>query len=236
MKEIMHYFGIEIEFTVTIANILNLLSILESNDSILLASMNKDHGYLFRDNSITPDGIYDLGYEIKTKKLPVSEYNFDRVFTLLQDLNGIIKANDTCSMHLHLSRSGFSIKDHYMLLYEFLQQKHDKEFRRFKGVEMENFSYASYSDARRKYYTQVKRALDTNGVYFVDDMYTSKALLYTINTSYNTIEYRGARGHYSDKISLEDVWNLIKNVAYTFIDIKTMDLLDKYKGKFKYKI
>ena len=231
MKNPIYYFGVEVELTTSFAKLEQLLNLLIKHKDILLANDQNPH-YLFRDPSIIPTGIFELGYEIKTKKLKVSKTNELKVERLIVDLNNLVTSNDTCSIHIHYSRKGADLKDHYMTLYEFLKCGYDSEYRTLLGYSMDNSNYADYSRCRQKYYYSINRQIKSKGQYLVDDTYDSKELLYTVSTIYNTIEYRGMRHHFENKLPIRIITKRLFDVLHTFMSIDLEALRIKYKDVF----
>lgn len=229
------HFGIEIEFTANLAMVQVLLPLLDEYTDILLRSTTLQDGFLFRDPSIVPNGIFDYGFEIKTKKLNTVFANYDRVAQLLIDLNRTVTANDTCSIHMHFSRESNSLRNHYMTLYEYLKLGYAAKYRWVGEYEMANENYADYKKCKRKYLYTVTNQINTNGCYVIDDAYDSKQFLYTINTLYNTIEYRGIRHHFNNEVPIQDIITQLIEVIGVFITIDRTELIAQYKDKFKIK-
>ena len=231
MKRPCCYFGVEIELTTSFGKLEQFLKVLEDHKDILMKN-DTDSYCLFRDPSIVPTDIFGLGYELKTIKLKVSKVNEYKVAQLILDLNDVVTANDTCSIHIHFSFKNADLSDHYMMLYKYLQDGYDKKFRCLYGYAMENYNYADYSRCRNKYFYSITRQIKNKGYYLVDDTYDSKEMLYTVSTVYNTIEYRGMRHHFANQIPIRFIIDRLFEVLHTFMSIDLEQLRLEYKNKF----
>lgn len=208
-KDGLMKFGIEIEIIVSPYRIKDLQETLNCYGNILEYNTEQEgYGYLFRDLSLDPTNLLDYGFEIKTKVLTLGR--LDYVYELLKDLENIVTANDSCSIHVHVSRNGFSLVDHYNILYGFLKSGGYKKILTDGEYRFENFDYANLNDAKVRYLYPFNKILRDNKIKTIDSNYEAgKSSMYRVCHGYNTIEFRGLRHHFCDKVSTDNIYNMI---------------------------
>lgn len=202
-------FGIEIEIIVSPDRIKELQETLNCYGNILEYNTEQEgYGYLFRDLSLDPTNLLDYGFEIKTKVLTPS--HLDYVYELLKDLEKIVTANDSCSIHVHVSRNGFSVVDHYNVLYGFLKSGDYKKILTDGEYRFESFTYANLNDAKVRYLYPFNKILRDNKIKTIDSNYEAgKSSMYRVCHDYNTIEFRGLRHHFCGKVPTNHIYNMI---------------------------
>ncbi|HRT02823.1 MAG TPA: hypothetical protein P5513_02665 [Candidatus Diapherotrites archaeon] len=199
-------FGIEVEFILKFESLFDLMEILKKHQNILIK--NKDisgNAHLFKDISINPlhknrnfENLFHYGLEIKTKKMEFTPENFDKFKSIFEDLSKVVYSNDTCGVHVHCSRKWFSLKDHFALLYEYLKNELYKEFLVIEGNQMSCPMYANLNKTKQYYLNRINKALNNNSKIVIDTTALERKVdLYKVHLEYNTIEFRGLRGHFS---------------------------------------
>jgi hypothetical protein len=118
----------------------------------LLLKNEKYNEYLFFDESLTLDKMFDYAREIKTIKLKYNEENINKFKTFLSELYLICKANDSCGIHVHVSKDKYTLAQHYTLLYEYINKGFAKDLLIVDNIKMEQYRFASYQSCRQKYY------------------------------------------------------------------------------------
>lgn len=212
-------FGIEIEFILNPENTVSLLSLLDQYKDILISNKEfKPSTPLFIDGSVSssvgtsdPSSLFHLGFEIKTRKLEYTKENFDRFKSLFEELSKVVYSNITCGIHVHCSKKWFSLKDHFALLYEYIKNESYKKFLEVEGHKMSCFTYANLSKTRRYYYNRVNKAIKDESTIIIDTCALERKVdLYKVHLDYNSIEFRGLRGHFS-KVSNTGILSTIES-------------------------
>lgn len=212
-------FGIEIEFLVNPESVTALMNVLDKYKETLLVRNKEFKGktFLFTDSSVSPsstnnnsDTLFHYGFEIKTKKLEFNTENFNKFKEFFEDLSKVVYSNETCGLHVHCSRKWFSLKDHFALLYEYIKNESYKKFLEVEGHKMSCFTYANLSKTRRYYYNRVNKAIKDESTIIIDTCALERKVdLYKVHLDYNSIEFRGLRGHFS-KCSNDSILSTIK--------------------------
>jgi len=211
-------FGIELEIIVNPIYIKDLQNRLNDYKSILIYNP-KFNGYLHRDLSIDPNEMLDYGFEIKTKALEYTEKNIKKFKALYDSLNLIVASNDSCGLHVHASRDGFSLLDHHALLHEYIKQGYAKDLTKIDGFDMTEYSYANLNDCKRRYYYPINKALRNDEIFYIREWDDNKTSLYKIHYEFNTIEYRGLRHHF-ETASTETIMKGIESYLDTMENLK----------------
>lgn len=212
-------FGIEIEFILKPENTVSLLSLLDQYKDILISNKEfKPSTPLFIDGSVSssidtsdPSSLFHLGFEIKTRKLEYTKENFDRFKSLFEELSKIVYSNTTCGIHVHCSKKRFSLKDHFALLYEYLDKEYYKEFLLLEEKKMSDETYANVNRTKSYFHKRVNKAIKNNTKIEIDILgHERKVDLYKVHLDYNSIEFRGLRGHFS-KVSNTGILSTIES-------------------------
>jgi len=211
-------YGIEIEYIVKFASISDMMQVIEQHQDILIRNKYfREKTFLFTDPSINPvynnknfESLFDCGFEIKTKKLEFNEANFNNFKQLFEDLSRVVFTNATCGLHVHCSRKWFSLKDHFALLYEYLKNQYYEEFLEIEGHPMSSPSYANLNRTKSYYYNRINKAINNKSTIIIDTTaFERKVDLYKVHLDYNSIEFRGLRGHFS-KCSNASILSAVK--------------------------
>lgn len=223
----MIYFGVQIEVVgdkCAFTNLIDALSKYKRN--IIMSNMsdtflNNKKTPLHRDQSLIPRHLFDYSFEIKTIKMLYCEKSIQDLSNILNEIYKYCYSNQNCSIHVHVSKSRHSIKKHYAILYKYLEEKYDKQLLYYKGVKLHNETYADYKSSRNKYFYLINsKTKQKNSKYVVKLQNDNrKSTLYRISHDYNTIEYRGIRGHI-EHLSKQDVIFLIRKFISTIESIK----------------
>ena len=184
----MLYFGVEIEFVVSPGGAYKLQKAMEGMLDLVIMN-DYEEGYpFFREVSVTPYGVFDYGMEIKTQRLEYTPDNIERVRVLLNTIMQHAIPNDSCAVHVHMSKPGYEILDHYALLYKYLSLGYARKLLVINGLRMEDRNYASYIYCKNKYQYQVNSCKRLGGKYIIDEQLNEKKSLYKVH-HLNTIEY-----------------------------------------------
>lgn len=213
-------FGIEIEFLVKPESVTALMGVLDKYKETLLVRNKefKDKTFLFTDSSVSPswtnnnsDTLFHYGFEIKTKKLEFNTENFNKFKEFFEDLSKVVYSNETCGLHVHCSRKWFSLKDHFALLYEYLDKEYYKEFLLLEEKKMSDEVYANVNKTKSYFHKRVNKAIKDNTKIEIDILgHERKVDLYKVHLDYNSIEFRGLRGHFS-KVSNTGILSTIES-------------------------
>lgn len=219
-------FGVEIEFLVKNFEKLKKLHISLENSKFkdfLIKNKDEKGGFnlFFKDSSVEDDERFaSFGVEIKTIPLDYTTENLSKILYLLYFIEEYSYTNHTCSIHVHSSIEGYSIKDNYKLLYDYLKYKKDKELLTYDdGIfELHNNCYANYKKCRQKYLYSINSAIRNKTMVTLKPNKERKDSLYEVRgENFKTIEYRGLRGHFSE-LDNEAIISLIekylKNMIY----------------------
>lgn len=199
-------FGIEIEFLVKPNSVEMLIELLDRyKDTLLVRNKEfKDKTCLFTDSSVSAScsntdskTLFNYGFEIKTKKLDFTSENFNTFTRFFEELSKIVYSNETCGLHVHCSRKWFSLKDHFALLYEYIKNESYKKFLEIEGHKMSCSMYADLNKTRSYYYNRVNKAIKGGSEIVIDTCALERKVdLYKVHLDYNSIEFRGLRGHF----------------------------------------
>ena len=212
----MIFFGIEIEFIVKPENLNDLNTLLQKYNSYLLHNYNMDQGGsfpLFKDGSIAPEecnkypeSLFYYGFQIKTIPLKYNESNIQLIKNILDDLSLYVFANYSCSIHVHVSKQGCDILDHYTILYQYLKQGYANKFKKLNQYDMTNYIYANLTQCKKDYYYRINSCIRKHKPCIINiDTQQDKTDLYKINLNYNTIQYRGLRHHFCNEATNTEI-------------------------------
>lgn len=223
----MTYFGVQIEVVGDQKSFIGLIHSLSKYKKNLVISNTPDTFFdnkktpLHRDQSLTPRDLFDYSFEVKTVKMVYCEESLQILYKILNEIYKHCYSNENCSIHVHVSKARHSLKKHYAILYKYLEEKLDKQLLYYKGVKLHNETYADYKSSRNKYFYLINsKTRESNSKYIVKLQNDNrKSTLYRISHDYNTIEYRGIRGHI-EHLSQQDVIFLINKFISTIEKIK----------------
>lgn len=238
----MLHFGVQIEIIVYKQQ-LQLINQYLLNNYLTLLQMNTDpfkynktkriNGSVFFTQKtiwIYENKKQNIGIQLKSKKLQYNEENISLLKQLLIYLkqNKYIDYNSSCGFHVHSSIQDYSILQHQLLLYKFLNEYKYKQNLYIGKIKMTNDIYGNLQYCKKRYLYKLRYAIQNESTCKYLDDSQIKSCLYKIHNKFNTIQWRGLNSIFSQYINIDDVILAMQQYFTTLMELQIDKTLAKY--------